>query len=338
MVAQIDKAYVRYGWGKVLRRLTSYALFEGRPHTTKGQWFNPFVFSLLRSLTAIPGSPTVDKPVFITGLGRSGTTILGVLLSLHKQVGFLNEPKAIWKLIDHRHDINGDYTDSGGVYRLNAADVTPGARSKAYRLFARYLKTVGASRLVDKYPELIFRVDYLLELFPDARIIFIMRNGADATHSIDLWSRRLGKTTRDGIEDWWGRNDIKWRYLRDQILLKDPAYSSVADVASRNLDHVNRAALEWIVTMQTGIKQAELFPEAVATIKYEDLTLHPEHQLKLLLSKCNLNDDTAVIDYAKNVLYSQPRKPWPVLHPTTETVFRDTMQQLGYETASDITT
>jgi len=332
VVAQIDKAYVRYGWGKTLRRLTSYALFEGRPHTTKGQWFNPVVFSLLRSLNAIPGSPTVDRPIFITGLGRSGTTILGILLSLHKQVGFLNEPKAIWKLIDTRHDINGDYTDSGGVYLLGAANVTPRARSTAYRLFARYLRTVGASRLVDKYPELIFRIGYVLEMFPDARIVFIIRNGADATHSIGLWSKRLGKTTRDGIDDWWGRNDIKWHYLRDQILLKNPAYSSVSDVASLDLDHTNRAALEWIITMRAGMKQAELFPNAVIKIKYEDLTLDPEPQLKRLLTKCNLDEDYSIIDYARTVLYSQPHKPWPVLHPKIERTFKETMQQLGYET------
>ena len=334
MVAQIDKNYVRYGWGKTLRRLTSYAIFEGRPHTTKGQWFNPVVFSLLHSLSSIPGSPTVDKPIFITGLGRSGTTILGILLSLHKQVDFLNEPKAIWKLIDSRHDINADYTNSGGIYLLGATDVTTHARSTAYRLFARYLKTVGASRLVDKYPELIFRVDYLLELFPDARIVFIMRNGVDATHSIDLWSRRLGRTTNGDVEDWWGRNDIKWHYLRDQILLKDPAYNSIADVARLDLDHVNRAALEWIITMQTGAKQAELFPNAVIKIKYEDLTLDPESELKQLLSECNLDPDSSVINYARTVLYSLPRKPWPVLHPKIEVIFKETMQQLGYEASN----
>ena len=334
MVAQIDKYYVRCGWKKSLKRLTSYAFFEGRPHTTKGQWFNPVVFGVLRTLGSIPGTPTVDKPIFITGLGRSGTTILGTLLSLHKQVGFLNEPKAIWKIIDPRNDINGDYADSGGIYQLDAADVTNHARTMAYRLFARYLKIVGATRLVDKYPELIFRVGYLLELFPDAKIIFVIRNGVDAIHSIDLWSKRFGKTSAKGVEDWWGRNDIKWHYLRDQVISAEPEYNDISEIISPNLDHINRAALEWITTMHSGMKQASLFPEAIIKIKYEDLTAHPEIQLKQLLNKCNLDVDSSVIDYGVTTLYTQPSKPWPSLHPRIDTTFKQTMLELGYDLPS----
>jgi len=331
MVAQIDPAYKKYGLRKVIRRLVSYGLFEGRPHTTKGQWFNPAVFSILNALKSIPGTPKVNKPIFITGLGRSGTTILGKLLSLHKDVGFLNEPKAIWKIIDPRHDINGDYTNSGGKFFLNVADVTPQARKNAYSLFGRYLKTICATRLVDKYPELIFRVDYLLELFPDAKIIFITRNGVDATHSIDLWSKRLGKTTHKGVEDWWGRNDIKWQYLKQQILLKDPIYNSLAEIENTDLDHCNRAALEWIITMRTGMEQVAKYPDSVIMIKYEDLTHSPEPNIKHLLKKCELDYDTSVTDYAKTTLYTQAQKEWPELHPQIKPLFKETMLQLKYE-------
>lgn len=331
MVAQIDPAYKSFGLKKVIRRLVSYALFEGRPHTTKGQWFNPVIFLWLRILNLIPGSPTLDKPIFITGLGRSGTTILGKLFSLQKDVGFLNEPKAIWKLIDPRHDINGDYTNSGGVFTLNAQDVSPKARTSAHRLFARYLKSVGATRLVDKYPELIFRVEYLLELFPGCLIIFITRNGVDAIHSIDLWSKRLGIKTSSSTEDWWGRNDIKWNYMREQLLLKDPMYTHISSIISSDLDHLNRAALEWIVTMQTGLKQAKIFPDKIITVKYEEIIQDPEHELERLFSKCSLDHDDNVFDYAKTSLYSPSPKPWPVLIPEIESLFVDMMETLGYK-------
>jgi len=94
MVAQLDKEYVELSKERALKRFLSYLFFEGRPHTTKGQWFNPVVFALLRLLAKLPGDKSLNKPVFITGLGRSGTTVLGLIMSVHKDLGYLNEPKA----------------------------------------------------------------------------------------------------------------------------------------------------------------------------------------------------------------------------------------------------
>lgn len=332
MVAQIDSGYRQYGFGKVVRRLVSYTLFEGRPHTTKGQWFNPVVFSLLRFLAGIPGNPKVKEPIFITGLGRSGTTILGILLSLHKDTGFLNEPKAIWRLVDPRHDINGDYVQEGGIFRLAREDVTTAARSTARRIFNRYLSLVRARRLVDKYPELIFRVEYLLELFPDAKIVFISRNGADAIHSIDLWSKRLGVVVDGRVDDWWGRGDIKWHYLRRQIIENDPDYASVKDVATDSLDHVNRAALEWIITMREGLRYLKQYPESVTHVCYEKLISAPDAELTRLLDQCHLEYDSSVIEYAKEKLYTNAPKPVPTLLPPIMDMFNKTMSDLGYST------
>jgi LPS sulfotransferase NodH len=331
MVAQVDGAYAAYGVGRLTRRLVSYSLFEGRPATTRGQWFNPVVFRWLDLLGSLPGQPRVESPVFITGLGRSGTTILGVLLSLHPQVGFLNEPKAIWHRIDPRQDLNANYTAGGGTYRLGAADVTEAARRRAHRIYSRYLAMTGARRVVDKYPELIFRVDYVRAIFPDARFIFITRRGTDAVPSVVQWSRRLGVRGRGGrVEDWWGRQDAKWRYLREQLILSDPGYGEIHGVATADLDHANRAALEWIVTMREGLRQERRLPEAVLRIAYEDLLADPAAELARLQQWCGLPPDPAVADYARRRLYDNPAKGWPSLHPAVDRLFRDTMEALGY--------
>jgi hypothetical protein len=330
MIAQVDRDYARYGYGRLARRLASYAFFEGRPHTTRGQWFNPVVFALLRSLVSIPGNPNVQRPIFLTGLGRSGTTILGTLLSLHRDVGFLNEPKAIWSLIDPRTDINGDYVADGGVFRLDAADVTAQTRERAHRLFARYLALTGAQRLLDKYPELIFRVGYLLELFPDARIIFITRNGLDTCQSIVQWSQHNGVKVGDRIDDWWGRGDIKWRYLCEQLIDLDPAYKTVRRLPLAELDHVNRGALEWIITMREGVAQETRHPGAVMRIAYERLVESPRDELGKLMEACGLPLDPAVTDYAARNLYRTVPKPYPRLVPPVARLFETTMDLVGY--------
>ncbi|MHB8760544.1 MAG: sulfotransferase family protein, partial [Thiobacillus sp.] len=279
--------------GRMARRIVSYALFEGRPLTTKGRWFNPVVFACLRTLASLSGEPAIGQPVFITGLGRSGTTILGILLSLHRRVGYLNEPKAIWHLIDPRQDLNANYSPAGGVYRLSAGDVTPNTRRRAHRLFARYLALTGSDRLVDKYPELIFRVDYVRAIFPDAKFIFITRSGADAVPSVVNWSERLGVKSGEHTDDWWGRNDVKWHYLREQLILGSPEYESVWPLATADLDHANRAALEWIVTMREGLAQAQRYPDAVIRVAYEALLADPVEELVRLQRQCGLEPDPA---------------------------------------------
>jgi len=268
--------------------------------------------------------------VFITGLGRSGTTILGILLSLHRNIGYLNEPKAIWHLIDPRQDLNANYSTSGGVYRLGAGDVDEQTRRVAHRLYSRYLSWTGSSRVVDKYPELIFRVDYVRAIFPDAKFIFITRSGADAVPSVVQWSERLGVKSGDDVDDWWGRNDIKWHYLREQLLLGHTEYKSVWSLATPDLDHLNRAALEWIVTMREGLVQSRRFPDSVIRVAYESLLADPVGELERLQLQCGLPLDPAVADYAKKRLYDNPSKSWPKLLPAVDVLFRDTMQSLGY--------
>ena len=88
MIAQINPLYIKTRPTKVLTRLISYAFFEGRPVTTKGRWINPLVFSILkekRSPQTIVNTNPLKKPIFILGTGRSGTTILGIVLSMHRE-------------------------------------------------------------------------------------------------------------------------------------------------------------------------------------------------------------------------------------------------------------
>lgn len=334
MVAQIDAAYRRHGRGRVARRLASYALFEGRPATTRGQWFNPAVFAWLRTLAALPGCPQVRQPVFVTGLGRSGTTLLGLLLSMHREVGFLNEPKALWHVVDPQQDVNGNYARGVGRYRLGGENVTPAMKLRAHRLFGRYLASIGATRVVDKYPELVFRIPYVRAIFPDARFIFISRNGVDASQSIVRWSERLGRGSGAALEDWWGRADSKWHALWDQLVEPEPNCAAVAALGRDALDHANRAAVEWALTMREGMRQARAAPDVVVVVRYEDLIADPEGELQRVLGRCDLNPDPAVLAYARETVHDNAAKPLPALLPAVQRLFDETMVQLGYRGAA----
>lgn len=236
----------------------------------------------------------------------------------------------MWHVIDPRQDVNGNYGGTGVKYRMEAEDVSPEVSLAAHRVFGRYLKCVSAHRLVDKYPELIFRVPYLRTIFPDARVVFIYRSGVDACQSIVRWSQRLGRESAEGVEDWWGRNDSKWRNLWSQLVMSDARYDEIASADPAKIDHANRAALEWIVTMREGLARDAEAPGTLIRIRYEDLLSHPEEELSRLLTACDLSRDDAIFEYAKKRLYDNPAKSMPELLPPIRRWFDETMAELGY--------
>ncbi|MGB5634264.1 MAG: sulfotransferase [Waterburya sp.] len=330
MVAQLDNLYIKTRPTKALSRLIGYALFEGRPLTTKGQWINPLIFKFLAIAQSFPQLKKVEKPIFVIGTGRSGTTILGVVLSIHGQVGFLNEPKALWHTIYPEEDLIGSYSQGKARYRLGAEDVTDSVRDTAHRLFGAYLSAVASSRLVDKYPELIFRVPFVRQIFPDAKFIFLVRNGWDTCQSIDGWSKRLGTNVKDDTHDWWGLNNRKWHLLVEQIAAKNLALQNTIETIRGYSNHTEMATVEWILTMQEGLKLVEQFPESVYLLKYEELIAQPKNSLEQLLDFCELPQDAKMFDYASQTLISRHNNQVVSLPSEIASLFKQTMTALGY--------
>jgi len=331
MIGQIDKAYIKTRPYKLYSRLVSYFCFEGRPLTTKGQWINPIVFSFLGICKKIPPLKKIKQPVFIIGTGRSGTTILGIVLSMHKQVGFLNEPKALWHSIYPNEDIIGSYSMGKAFYELGESNANEKQRKNIHRILGVYLFLSGSERIVDKYPELIFRVPYVLSFFPDAKFLFLVRNGYDTCSSIKTWSERLGQNVKEENHDWWGRNNRKWVLFKEQILKQDTYYKKIIPILDDITDHTDMAALEWIATMRKGMEVTEKYPGRVKKIYYETLVSEPQRELTGLLSFCELTYDQKYMDYGINALSLQKSIKELALHPLIQPLFNDTMKLLGYE-------
>lgn len=330
MIAQINIEYIKTRYWKLYSRFLSYLFFEGRPITTRGQWMNLFVFANYRLGLLLPQLKKVEKPVFIVGTGRSGTTILGIIMSMHKDVAFLNEPKALWNKAYPFEDLIGSYSLESAYYRLNESDVDSNTKQSMHKLFGYYLTTTFSKKVVDKYPELIFRVPFVKAIFPDAKFIFLVRNGWDTCYSIEKWSKRLGKSFEDEVHDWWGRDQRKWNLLKEQVLKSDKYYQAVYSELDDISSYTDMAALEWIATMREGIEMSKRYPDCILTVKYEDLVSLPEKKLVEIASFCELSHDNIFLEYGNKILSSVSSKPPFSLHPTILPLFNDTMEKLGY--------
>ncbi|MFQ5739066.1 MAG: sulfotransferase [Acidobacteriota bacterium] len=119
---------------------------------------------------------THQRPLFIIGASRSGTTLFFRLLKQHSQLGALpREGHDLWRTFHHPRS-RGWSSD-----RVGAGELRRGEK----RYVDAYLYSFFSHRrFVEKTPENAFRVPYLLELFPDARFLVVKRNPCDVINSL----------------------------------------------------------------------------------------------------------------------------------------------------------
>lgn len=301
MIAQLNKHYLRLSLFKTWQRLVAYFLFEGRPLTTKGQWFNPMVRAWLKCAIAVSKPALKYPPVFIIGTGRSGTTLLGLLLSMHKNIAFLNEPKMLWHLANRADDVIGSYNHTGGTFLLNAYDSTPLVIAKIRKAYSAFLKMTSGKIVLDKYPEIVFRTGYVEKIFPECKFLFITRNFSDTVLSNEQWNKTNAKKNNSKREDWWGFNNKKWKLICAELLPESKLLKDYSGEIINLEDDILKSAVEWIVTMEKGLSLLKS-QKNILHIKYEDLIEETETTLVNVLNFLNLRTDERINNYAKAVL------------------------------------
>jgi hypothetical protein len=125
--------------------------------------------------SAPPAKTTQLTPVFMVGFPRSGTTLMDQALSAHPQIEVLEENE----LLD---EVRLNWIDGDGLSKLplmSQLDLRTARRSYLEALSERR-KSPAKPVVVDKLPLNLVYLFLIHRLFPDARILFMLRDPRDA--------------------------------------------------------------------------------------------------------------------------------------------------------------
>ena len=148
-----------------------------------------------------------DRPIFVAGCPRSGTTMLQLMLHAHPRIAIPPETRFLLEGYRDRRRF-GDLTAESNRRALARWIVdTPATRAHDLGLdpealvaeivagpptlgsavgivFRAYARRFGKPRWGDKRPAYVDNLDIVLRLFPDAQIITITRDGRDCVASL----------------------------------------------------------------------------------------------------------------------------------------------------------
>lgn len=125
------------------------------------------------------GTTFIRRPVFLVGCARSGTSILGEVIAAHPRVTYLYEVSAIWnRVLPGRPD-----------HRLTRAEAAPEVVARLREELAARMTDPERDILVEKNPKHTVRISFLDAVFPDCRIIHLIRDGRDTVASLMFRNR-----------------------------------------------------------------------------------------------------------------------------------------------------
>ncbi|HUD28571.1 MAG TPA: sulfotransferase [Novosphingobium sp.] len=211
--------------------------------------------AMLRRWQRVAPADDGPAPIFLIGYLRSGTTLMQEVLACHPELLVADEVP----LLSGTHAALPRMASR--LAALDALDRPALARLRArYRRLAgmRLGPDAGDRRVVDKFALNVIDLPVILRLFPEAPILFMVRDPRDACLSSVLQLMPLSPSTVNLLD--WGDAvrfhaavTAHWRHYRDALGLQgcEVRYEALVD----DLETTMRAALaplglEWTEAMQ----------------------------------------------------------------------------------------
>jgi hypothetical protein len=238
---------------------------------------------------SIPYVVEIDRPIFIIGIQRSGTTVLDNLFTRHKDTaffeGFCNKyymsPWKFWTIpIQVRRYKQRPPSTEGRVWRryfteidyVDERKLTGEMRKYYYSAIKAELRAFDAKRFVNKNPSHCLRLRWLNAMFPDALYILIRRDSKAVVNSIyqkmqNYWQMQLETEYEHGYK---GYVTIKEVFGKDVSRLE----------ACINFYNYIRSTLE---------KDLPTIQDRLTEVRYEDFVTGPRQELARLFEFSGLS-------------------------------------------------
>jgi tetratricopeptide (TPR) repeat protein len=228
-IGEWDKAFDRYAAGNQLKPIS----FDPAQHVIEVESMLR-IFSAEFLATRPRASVRSDRPVFVVGMPRSGTTLVEQILSSHPQVYGAGELTDVIQMVTTMHVVVGSehrYPQCAPLISQHHLDVLAG----------NYLQKIAelspdAARVVDKMPGNFMHLGLISMLFPGARVIHCMRDPMDTclsgffqdfsrSHPYSYELYNLGRFYRSYervMQHWRGVLRLPMHEVQYEQLVEDP--------------------------------------------------------------------------------------------------------------------
>ena len=230
-----------------------------------------------------------ERPIFVVGCSRAGTTLVYKTLSESREIGTLQrETHDFWVALHPLQRKNWK------THALSASDASDQDRDYVTRYF---FSRTGKRRFVDKNNQNGLSIPYLHALFPDAGFVYVKRSPGDNLNSlIEGWSKPEEFATWSGqlpenisID---GGKYTKWCFFLSDGW-KKYLNASIEDVCAFQYNAINQTILDAKNMIPTQ-QWYEVF--------YEDIVQDPLGQFRSLFGACDLGFDRQLARHCSDVL------------------------------------
>ncbi|MBE7467038.1 MAG: sulfotransferase [Planctomycetes bacterium] len=224
----------------------------------------------------------LDRPIFLVGCGKSGTTLLALLIASHPHVGpkppildgKTNLQSAIRQLLTsegfaqiapltEQKEIWDNYFPMTADLRVGKELIltkNPLSKAETISLIRKLTYSFHAERYFNKAPFNSFRIHVLRQIWPDAKIIALHRDGRDVIASWYRQSYHLEKykcreiALKTFAKKWNEAIDHLEAY-RDELGISIWRYENLVDDPNQMLKKIlSYAELPWRPELYDGLK------------------------------------------------------------------------------------
>ncbi len=236
----------------------------------------------------LPRGTPPDRPIFVLGSPRSGTTVLFGLLARSTAVGSLpGEGHLLWNLF---------HPEGGAGWDSQATPPEAIARGERRALSWMIRQVAGDRRYLDKTPRNSLQVPYLAALFPDARFVVLLRDGRAVVSSLlNGWrdtsglfpGREMGRPL--AVHGYRGH---RWKFVAP------PGWEEYA--TGHTLPEI--CAFQWLACTDALLEARGQIPaDRWVETRYERLTESPVEEVERLLLALDLPIEPRVLEAASTL-------------------------------------